>query len=63
MCWKKYLKTLIEEHFKETKSLLSENIIKDFHQEINNFVQVCPKEMINKLENPITTKTNIKEVS
>jgi len=61
--WKKYLKTLVEEHFKETKSFLSENIIKNFHQEINNFMQVCPKEMINKLENPITTKTNIKEVS
>ena len=31
--------------------------------EILNFVQVCPKEMIDKLENPITLKPMIKEVS
>ena len=31
--------------------------------EIKNFVQVCPKEMINKLKNPITFKSKIKEVS
>jgi len=28
-----------------------------------NFVQVCPKEMINKLKNPISLKPIIQEVS
>ena len=38
-------------------------IIDKFDKEIYSFIQVCPKEMINKLENPITDKINIKEVS
>ena len=31
--------------------LFSKKIIQNFDEEINNFVQVCPKEMLNKLEN------------
>ena len=31
-------------------------IIDNFDQEIENFIQVCPKEMIDKLENPISNK-------
>ena len=54
---------MILEHSEETCSLISKNIIKNFKDEIKNFVQVCPKEMINKLENPITFKSKIKEVS
>ena len=45
------------------QDLLSSKIIKNYDEEINNFVQVCPKEMINKLENPITTKLYVQEVS
>ena len=41
----------------------SKKIILDFENEIKFFVQVCPKEMLDKLENPITLKTKIKEVS
>ena len=61
--WKKFLKVLIEEHYIETGSSLSKQIIENFDEEINNFVQVCPKEMVNKLKNPISLKSNIKEVS
>jgi len=61
--WINYLKKLIEEHYKETNSNFSKKIISNFYNEINNFFQVCPKEMINKLENPITTKINFQEVS
>jgi glutamate synthase (NADPH/NADH) large chain len=61
--WKKFLKYLIEEHFNETGSGLSKRIIKNFDEEISNFVQVCPKEMIDKLKNPISLNSNIKEVS
>ena len=43
--------------------LASKNIFDNFKDEIKNFVQVCPKEMINKLKNPITLKSKIKEVS
>ena len=51
------------EHLKETKSELSNRIINNYDMEIKNFVQVCPKEMINKLEYPITLKSKIKKVS
>jgi len=61
--WIKYLKDLIEEHYSETNSELSKKIINDFNKEINNFIQVCPKEMLDKLENPITTNFIAKEVS
>jgi len=61
--WKGFLKNLLEEHLKETNSNLSKNIFENFDKEIVNFVQVCPKEMIDKLENPITLKSKIKDVS
>ena len=51
-----FLKNLITEHQHETESLLSKKIIDNFDQEIENFIQVCPKEMIDKLENPISNK-------
>ena len=61
--WINYLKDLIKEHFNETNSNLSKKIIENFDKEIMNFVQICPKEMINKLKNPISLKSTIKEVS
>ena len=61
--WKNYLKSLIQKHTEETGSLLSENIIKNFDNEINNFLQVCPKEMLDKLENPISHKSIVGKAS
>ena len=61
--WINKLKNLLIEHFKETDSYLSKKIIDNFDNEVVNFVQVCPREMINKLKNPITFKSIVKEVS
>ena len=61
--WINHLKKLILEHSEETSSILSKNIIKNFDDEIKNFVQVCPKEMLDKLKNPLTSKPIIKDVS
>ena len=61
--WKQTLKNLISEHYSETKSNLSKKIIDNFENELKNFVQVCPKEMLDKLDNPITLKKVIKQVS
>ena len=61
--WKKFLKNLLTEHFNETGSNLSKKLIEKFNEELNNFVQVCPKEMVNKLENKISLKSKIREVS
>jgi len=57
------LKKLVLEHSEETGSLLSKKIITNFEDEVKNFVQVCPKEMVGKLKNQITFKVKIKEVS
>ena len=61
--WINYLKNLIKEHYENTNSALSKKIFDNFDKEILNFAQVCPKEMLDKLENPISNKSIIKEVS
>ena len=61
--WINFLKKIVLEHSEETNSVLSKNLIINFEEEIKNFVQVCPKEMINKLKNPITFKPKVKKVS
>ena len=57
--WKNYLKDLIQEYDLETNSLVSKNILKNFSNEVKNFKQVCPVEMLDKLDNPISLKKNI----
>jgi len=57
--WKNYLKNLIGEHFKETKSKIANKVLFNFDNEIKNFKQVCPKEMLDKLTNPLTLKTKV----
>ena len=59
--WKEYLKNLIQEHLKETQSKIAKSIIENFEYEIKNFVQVCPKEMLDKLSNPISLKNKFSE--
>ena len=61
--WIDNLKNLIIDHAKNTDSKLSNKILKDFDNQLKNFIQVCPKEMLDKLDNPITFKKTIKEVS
>ena len=61
--WIDYLKKLLIEHNLETNSNLSKKINDNFDNEIENFIQVCPKEMLDKLSNPISLKPVIKEVS
>ena len=57
--WKNHLKQLIEEHCKETKSKIAQKILESYDNEVKKFQQVCPKEMINKLSNPLSYKTKI----
>ena len=57
--WIEYLKKLIEEHYKETNSTISKNIINNFDEELINFFQVCPREMLDKLDNPLSLKKTI----
>jgi len=57
--WKNFLKKLISEHFKETQSKIASKILKNYNDEIKNFKQVCPKEMVDKLSNPLLLKKRI----
>jgi len=57
--WKNYLKNLIKEHFKETQSKIAKDIIDNFDSELKNFKQICPKEMLDKLSNPLTLKNKL----
>ncbi len=61
--WIEHLKKLIREHAIETNSTISKKIVENFENEINNFVQVCPKEMLDKLENPISNKKLVGQAS
>ena len=57
--WKGKLKKLLEEYTSETDSKISRSILDNFSQEIKNFKQVCPIEMLDKLENPVSLKTRV----
>ncbi|RZO49266.1 MAG: glutamate synthase large subunit [Candidatus Pelagibacterales bacterium] len=57
--WKNNLKNLISEHFKETQSKIAEKILLNYDYEVKKFKQVCPKEMLNKLTNPLTLKPKV----
>jgi glutamate synthase (NADPH/NADH) large chain len=61
--WIENLRKLIQEHAIETNSTISKKIVENFENEINNFVQVCPKEMLDKLENPISNKKLVGQAS
>ncbi len=61
--WIEHLGKLIQEHKIETNSTISKKIVENFENEINNFVQVCPKEMLDKLENPISNKKLVGQAS
>ena len=61
--WIEHLRKLIQEHAIETNSTISKKIVENFENEINNIVQVCPKEMLDKLENPISNKKLVGQAS
>ena len=54
--WKKFLENLILEFSKETNSTIAKRIIANFENELKKFVQVCPIEMLDKLDHPISLK-------
>ena len=61
--WKSFLKEKLNEFLKETNSVVAKKILDNFEFELKNFKQICPIEMLDKLDNPITLKSSIKKVS
>ncbi len=61
--WIKFLKDLILNHVRETNSSFANKLLNNFENEIINFFQVCPKEMIDKLDNPLTLNKTLSVAS
>ena len=40
---------------------LAKTILENFNNEVQNFKQVCPKEMLNKLDQPLSLKNKVAE--
>ncbi len=55
--WEDQLKSLIERHALETGSRKAADILQHWDVEKRNFLQVCPKEMLNKLSHPLRIET------
>ena len=47
------LERLLERHLEETGSQHTAALLQHWSEERGNFIQVCPKEMLNKLEVPL----------
>jgi glutamate synthase (NADPH/NADH) large chain len=55
--WHDQLKGLIEAHVAETGSVKAADILQHWEEELARFVQVCPKEMLDKLKHPISEES------
>ncbi|MFP3385634.1 glutamate synthase large subunit [Tritonibacter scottomollicae] len=56
--WEAELKALVERHLAETGSRKAAEILQHWDSEKQHFLQVCPKEMLNKLPHPIATESS-----
>ena len=61
--WKTFLRKNIEDFLLKTNSQKAKEIIDNFDEELRYFKQVCPIEMLDKLDNPISLKPLTKKVS
>ncbi len=52
--WEGVLKSLLEEHVRETASPMGEAILAGWEYELPKFWQICPKEMVARLEWPLS---------
>ena len=52
--WEMQLKGLIQRHLDETGSRIAERILSNWDRERLNFLQVCPKEMVDRLPYPLS---------
>jgi glutamate synthase (NADPH/NADH) large chain len=52
--WEKVLKALVQEHVNETGSRYAARLLNDWDRELGHFWQVVPKEMLSRLEHPLS---------
>ncbi|RME18737.1 MAG: glutamate synthase large subunit [Alphaproteobacteria bacterium] len=56
--WEAELKGLIERHVAETGSVRAQHILQHWDEERQNFLQICPKEMLPHLPVPLSLEAN-----
>jgi glutamate synthase domain-containing protein 3 len=56
--WEAQLKELIEQHLAETGSRKAKEILHRWDEELANFVQICPKEMLGRLPHPLSLESD-----
>ena len=61
--WKDFLKESLNSFLKETNSKVAQKILNNFTDELKNFKQICPIEMLDKLKHPISVKPLKKRAS
>ena len=59
--WEGIVRTIVEEHWRETQSRYAERILRDWDLEMPKFWQIVPKEIISSLEQPISAKAGLEE--
>lgn len=57
--WERQLKELVREHVLETQSAHAEDILANWAREVARFWQVVPKEMLSRLEHPVTREQEL----
>jgi len=58
--WEAQLKGLIEQHVAETDSPKAREILHRWEDELKNFVQICPKEMLKRIPHPLSNESGKK---
>ncbi len=58
--WEDQLKQLLEQHLVETGSPKTKEILHRWDAELAHFVQICPKEMLSRLEYPLSLESDQK---
>ena len=58
--WEAELRALVGEHQAETGSPRAEQILRDWETERERFWQICPKEMLDKIEHPLSDAKSAK---
>ena len=58
--WEAQLKGLLEQHLVETGSPKVKEILHRWDEELANFVQICPQEMVSRLKHPLVQESEQK---
>jgi glutamate synthase (NADPH/NADH) large chain len=59
--WQAVLRALVEEHAAETGSGLAADLLRNWDAAVGQFWQVCPKEMVGRLDHPLEAEERVPE--